>query len=100
MFVVLWEYDVKPGLENRFERVYGPDGDWAQFFRRDPHYHEARLLREVSRPSAYVTLDLWDSRDSYENFQRQNHEGYLALDRSSEAMTLREKCLGCFDEPA
>ncbi len=24
MFLVLWEYEVKPGFEQRFERVYGP----------------------------------------------------------------------------
>jgi len=98
MFLVLWEFDVKPGVESRFERVYGPDGDWAQFFRRDPHYRETRLLRELARPSVYVTLDLWDSRDTYETFRQQNREAYLALDRPCEAMTLREKHLGSFDE--
>jgi heme-degrading monooxygenase HmoA len=98
MFLVLWEYDVKPGFERRFERVYGPAGDWAQFFRRDAHYRETRLLRELSRPSTYVTLDLWDSRDTYENFRQQNREAYRALDRSCEPLTLREKHLGSFDE--
>jgi heme-degrading monooxygenase HmoA len=98
MFLVLWEYDVKPGFESRFERVYGADGDWAQLFRRDPHYRETRLLREFSRPNAYVTLDLWDSREPYENFRQQNREAYLALDRSCEALTLREKHLGSFDQ--
>jgi hypothetical protein len=24
MFLVLWEFEVKPGCEKRFERVYGP----------------------------------------------------------------------------
>ena len=98
MFLVLWEYDVKPGFESRFETVYGPDGDWAQFFRRDPHYRETRLLLEPSRPSAYVTLDLWDSRETYENFRQQNREAYQALDRSCEPLTQRERHLGSFDE--
>ena len=35
MFVALWEFEVKPGCEDRFETVYGPDGDWASLFRRD-----------------------------------------------------------------
>jgi hypothetical protein len=25
MFLVLWEFEVKPGNEERFEQVYGPD---------------------------------------------------------------------------
>jgi len=98
MFLVLWEYDVKPGFERRFERVYGPDGEWVQFFRGDPHYRETRLLLEPSRPSAYVTLDLWDSRETYENFRQQNREAYQALDRSCEPLTQRERHLGSFDE--
>src|SRR5882757_4144284 len=36
MFLVLWEFEVKPGCEKRFERVYGPGGDWDSLFRRDP----------------------------------------------------------------
>jgi hypothetical protein len=98
MFLVLWVYDVKPGFESRFERVYGPDGDWAQFFRHDPNYRETRLLRELSRPNAYMTLDVRESQSAYEKFQQQNREAYLTLDRSCEALTLREKRLGSFDE--
>jgi heme-degrading monooxygenase HmoA len=98
MFLVLWEFDVKPGFESGFEKVYGRDGDWAQFFRCDPHYRETRLLRDALRPRAYMTLDFWDSRDAYEHFRQQNREAYLTLDHSCEAMTLREKHLGSFDE--
>lgn len=98
MFLVLWEFDVKPGFESRFERVYGPDGDWVQFFRSDPHYRETRLLSDPVRPGAYVTLDLWDSRGAYEQFRQNNREAYAALDHSCEAMTVREKHLGSFDE--
>jgi len=28
MFVALWEFEVKPGCEERLEKVYGPRGDW------------------------------------------------------------------------
>ena len=35
MFLVLWEFEVKPGCEERFERVYGAGGDWDSLFRRD-----------------------------------------------------------------
>ena len=98
MYAIVWEFRVREGAENQFIAGYGPDGDWAQFFRRSPHFRETRLLRELSRPNAYMTLDVWDSRSACENFRQQNREVYLTLDRSSEAMTLREKHLGSFDE--
>jgi len=96
MFVILWEFEVKPGCEKRFEDSYGPDGDWARFFRRDAHYRETRLLRDPVRANNYVTLDAWDSREAYENFQRENREEYQALDASFEQLTVRETHVGSF----
>ena len=64
MFLVLWEFDVKPGSDERFESVYGPDGEWAQLFRRDPAYHCTLLLRDPFRDRTYVTCDFWEIRES------------------------------------
>jgi len=96
MFVILWEFEVKPGCEKPFEDSYGPDGDWAMFFRRDTHYRETRLLRDAVRSGRYVTVDFWDSREAYENFRRDNREEYHALDASFESLTVRETHLGSF----
>jgi len=53
MFLALWEYEVKPGCEERFEKVYGPEGNWAQLFRRDPHCIQTRLVRKWFRHGLY-----------------------------------------------
>jgi heme-degrading monooxygenase HmoA len=98
MFLVLWEFHVKPGCEERFERVYGPGGDWSQLFRSDPHYRETRLLRDPARPNCYTTLDFWDSREAYESFKELHHAEYLALDKICEELTLQERHLGSFTE--
>src|SRR5215472_16354783 len=37
MFVALWEFEVKPGCDERFATVYGPEGDWVQLFRSHPN---------------------------------------------------------------
>jgi len=63
MFVALWEFEVKPSCEERFERVYGPDGEWVRLFRGDTNYQGTRLLREASRDGIYMTLDFWRSRE-------------------------------------
>src|SRR5256885_16236790 len=68
MFVALWEYEVKPGCEERFENAYGPAGDWARLFRSDSNYRETRLLRDPVRPAIYLTLDFWNSQEAYEQF--------------------------------
>lgn len=97
MFVILWEYEVKPGCEERFVTVYGPDGDWARLFRTDPNYRETRLLRDVSRPRWYLTLDYWDSEKSFLQFKAAHEEAYTALDRETEGLTLSERRMASFD---
>jgi hypothetical protein len=68
MFLVLSEFEVKPGYEQRFERVYGPGGDWDSLFRRDSSHAATYLFRDTVRPRVYLTADYWLSRKSYEEF--------------------------------
>ena len=101
MFVILWEFEVKPGLEARFEEVYGPQGAWARFFGSDPAYLGTRLLRDMQRPRTYLTLDQWTSRDAYDTFRRKQAAEYAALDAAGEVLTQQERHLGsCEDDPA
>jgi hypothetical protein len=96
MFLVLWEFEVKPGCEKRFEKVHGPDGDWARLFRTDPHYHKTRLMHESFHPSVYLTLDFWDSRQSYEEFIASRTAEYKAIDSAGEELTLSERRVGWY----
>jgi heme-degrading monooxygenase HmoA len=94
LFVTLWEFEVKRGSEELFERVYWPDGEWAQLFRRDARYRAMRLLRDVGAERVYVTMDEWESRAAYEEFRARFAVEYGKLDRKFEGITAREKHLG------
>jgi heme-degrading monooxygenase HmoA len=99
MFVALWEYEVKPGCEESFQSAYGTHGDWVRLFQRDPHYCETRLLKDLSRPHFYFTLDYWDSENSFDHFKAANREAYAAIDRATESLTLFERRLTTFIPP-
>ena len=58
MFVALWEFEVKPRSKKRFQKVYGPGGDWAKLFRSDSHYQETPLLHDPEHPARFQFLDL------------------------------------------
>jgi len=94
LFVTLWEFEVKPGSEELFERTYGSHGRWAEWFRRDARYLGTRLLRDISAARVYVTVDSWESRAAYEEFRKKYGAEYEELDRESAGMTVREKHLG------
>jgi hypothetical protein len=98
MFVVLWEFDVKPGSAERFESVYGPSGDWARLFQSDPAYQRTLLLRDPFRPRTYVTCDFRANKTAYESFQQNRSEAYLALDRACEELAVAERMMGAFEQ--
>ena len=91
MFVILWEFEVKPGSEERFENVYGTDGTWVRLFQRDPHFRGTQLRRDPARPHHYFTIDLWDSETAYRKFLEANQALYLELDQSNGELTSQER---------
>jgi heme-degrading monooxygenase HmoA len=97
MFVALWEYEVKPGGEERFEKAYGPDGDWVRLFRNDSNYRETRLLRDPFRPAIYLTLDFWNSRAAYEQFMAAHKNEYRTLDAAAEELASNERRIGWYE---
>jgi len=97
MFVALWEYEVKPGREERFENAYGPAGEWARLFRSDSNYRETRLLRDLFRAAIYLTLDFWNSREAYEQFMAAHKNEYRALDAAAEELTSKERRIGWYE---
>jgi hypothetical protein len=97
MFLVLWEFEVKPGCEQRFERVYGPGGDWDSLFRRDANHAGTYLLRDVAKPRVYLTADYWRSRKSYEEFLQAQGAEYKYLDAASEELTANERHIGSYE---
>jgi heme-degrading monooxygenase HmoA len=60
-----------------FERVYGTEGEWAEFFRRGRGYIGTEILRDVEVPSRYLVIDRWESADAYNAFIAEHREEYM-----------------------
>ena len=75
MIALVFVYDVaNPGP---FERVYGPDGEWATFFRGGRGYIGTELLKDVEQPGRYVVVDRWESRETYNAFVEGRRDEYM-----------------------
>jgi heme-degrading monooxygenase HmoA len=100
MFVVLWQFQVKSGLEKEFEKVYGPEGAWAALFRGSPAWRGTRLLRDSSLHGRFITMDFWDSQAAYDAFRMKNAGAYKDLDKRCEMLTESETRVGSFETSA
>ena len=96
-FVYIWMYHVREGCELDFETLYGPDGGWAQLFRKSAQYLGTDLLRDRSKKRRYVTVDRWISETSHREFVSEHGEEFAELDRKGERLTTKETRIGDFD---
>jgi heme-degrading monooxygenase HmoA len=71
----VFSYEVKDHAE--FERVYGSDGAWAQFFGTGGGFIGTELLRDVEHPSRFLVIDRWESKEAYNAFAEENRDEYM-----------------------
>jgi Antibiotic biosynthesis monooxygenase len=97
MFLVLWEFEVKPGNEERFERVYGAGGDWDSLFRRDSNHAGTYLFRDTAKPRVYLTADYWVTQTAYKDFLQREEAEYKRIDAEAEVLTVAERHVGSYE---
>ena len=75
MIALVFSYEVRDAAA--FERAYGADGDWAQFFRTGRGYIGTELLRDVELPGRYLVVDRWESAEEYNAFAAEHRDEYM-----------------------
>jgi heme-degrading monooxygenase HmoA len=94
MFIIVWEYQIKPEKQAEFESVYSSTGAWGKLFSASTGYMGTELLRDQALPFRYLTIDRWVSEDEYELFLSKYEERYMALDMECDGLTDNESLLG------
>jgi heme-degrading monooxygenase HmoA len=97
VYWIVWSFDVKPEQVKAFERVYGPQGEWIQLFGRAPGFAGSELRRETDRVGHYLTIDRWQSRADYQQFQDAFGSEYDRLDTKCKRMADVETKIGDFE---
>lgn len=96
MFVVVWQFEIAEQKIAAFEAAYGPEGNWAQLFRKSPEYLGTELLRDAYVSGSYLTIDRWKSEGAYRSFRKEHDAAYEELDRACDALTERETRVGAY----
>ena len=95
MLVLVFSYEARDAAE--FERVYGPEGEWAEFFRQGDGYVGTELLRDVETAGRYLVVDRWESADAYNAFAEANRAEYVARVDDARVYYDQELRLGTFE---
>jgi heme-degrading monooxygenase HmoA len=95
LIALLFSYDVRDRAE--FERVYGPEGEWAAFFRSARGYVGTELLRDVEQPGRYLVVDRWESTEAYNDFVAAHRDDYMRRVDETAYLYERELRIGTFE---
>ncbi len=93
-YVIVWEFRVRPGMQEEFAEAYGFHGEWARPFRQDPTYIRTELMQDVHETSRYLTLDFWASGAAYKAFRESRKDEYKSIDARCGQMTQSEREVG------
>jgi uncharacterized protein len=80
-----------------FARVYGPNGEWARFFRRGAGYLGTELL---AGEDGFLLIDRWTSREAYTSFLAEHREEYERRCAEAEPLYVRETRVDEFESVA
>ena len=95
MIALVWRFEVRDAERDRFERAYGPEGDWAHLFARADGFRGTELFR--ANDGSYLTMDVWRSRADFDAFLDAYRTEYEALDRETESLTRCEHRIGEYE---
>jgi heme-degrading monooxygenase HmoA len=86
-YMTVWTYRVRPGLQDAFRRIYGPQGDWARLFRLAPGYIRTELYRDIGQSDRFLTIDYWESEQAWDSFRTRFAFEYERLDQEYAELT-------------
>ena len=97
MYIIIWEYQVRPEHSLEFEKYYNKDGAWAKLFNKSDGYLGTELLCDETDANRFLTIDRWASIDAYNEFKANWLKEYEKLDCQCEYITELETLLGKYN---
>lgn len=85
MAQLIWELKVKFKEREKFEKFYGPKGEWEKFFRKCPDYEGSEILGNNEGDGLFLLIDEWKSEDAFDAFIKSKKPEYDALEEKAKA---------------
>ena len=96
MYVIVWEFVVRPERVRDFVAAYKSDSAWAQLFSQAEGYLGTELLSASEEAARFLTIDHWKAAEDFTRFQERFGTEYRRLDTQLKGLTISERQLGTF----
>ena len=96
MIAVVWQFDVKPGQREEFERFYGADGEWTSLSRHSRSFLGSSFLRDLTATERYLVVEYWSEMVVYEKHLENFRDDAERLEQRRDELVARWEHLGVF----
>ena len=96
MIAVVWQFEVREGKEDEFERFYGADGAWTSISRRSRSFLGSSFLRDLAQPERYLVVEYWSEMVVYERHHADFADEVGELEQRRAALVRGMQPLGLF----
>ena len=97
MIAVVWQFEVREGKEDEFERFYGADGAWTSISRRSRSFLGSSFLRDLAQPERYLVVEYWSEMVVYERHHADFADEVAELEQQRATLVSVMKPLGLFN---
>jgi heme-degrading monooxygenase HmoA len=97
VIAVVWQFDVREGKEDEFERFYGADGAWTAISRRSRSFLGSSFLKDLAQPERYVVVEYWSEMLVYERHHADFADEVVELEQQRDALVSLMRPLGLFN---
>ena len=96
MIAIMWQFDVKDGCEEDFERFYGADGEWTALNRHSRSYLGSSFLRDQNRGARYIVIEYWSEMLVYEQHRAYRPDAFTSLEERRDLLLRAVEPKGIF----
>jgi hypothetical protein len=91
-----WQFEVKQGEQEEFQKIYGADGEWSALSRRSRSFLGSSFLRDQVDPQRYLLIEYWSEMVVYERHQADFTDELESLEARRTELCLSVTPLGVF----
>jgi quinol monooxygenase YgiN len=96
VIAVVWQFDVRPGAGEDFEKMYGSDGAWTELSRRSRSFLGSSFLRDIGSETRYLLVEYWGEMMVYERHLADFQKQLDALQEQRAVLVERMEAVGVF----
>jgi hypothetical protein len=96
MVAVVWQFEIRPGTDEAFERFYGADGDWTKLSRRSRSFLGSSFLKDIAAEHRYLLVEYWGEMVVYEKHMADFGSEVKSLEEQRERFVDRMETIGVF----